>query len=400
MYRHFAFAATALMAAIALAPSAWSEPNPKKYCGPEYPIHPPANGKSYNLDHCYVVGTWSNMLKATKVVKVPAGESVSSLELIDLSAIKGGEKLQKQLAAYTDKHPVTSLLIMKEGKIFYEEYQYGRTAKDRMLGQSMTKTVIGLAGLAALSNGAVPSLDATVNDLTPNYKATSFGSAKLRNLMTMSSGVDFPVGPDLWKTSLGDAIDAAYYFGYAEGGPSLFARIKGMRAKPGTEFAYSNGDVMVFADAITSAVGKPLESYFSETVWTKIGAESEAYFLSDTAGRVCAYGGFNATARDWGRLGLLIANNGNTNGVQVISPDLMKAAVTGSKANPGYGYFTWLDKKRGAFMLKGFGGQFVIGSQKSKVVLVQTAVYLGREDYNEKKLLDLWNSAQKLLAEY
>jgi hypothetical protein len=46
-----------------------------------------------------------------------------------------------------------------------------------------------------------------------------------------------------------------------------------------------------------------------------------------------AYFCFNATLRDWGRLGLLMANDGQVNGQQIISADYLRQA-TASTWNP------------------------------------------------------------------
>jgi CubicO group peptidase (beta-lactamase class C family) len=120
-----------------------------------------------------------------------------------------------------------------------------------------------------------------------------------------------------------------------------------------------------------------------------MGAESDASWLVDAGGYELGFMGINATVRDWGRLGLLLANYGNLNGKQIIPAEWVKAATmvhsphlavgTATKFN-GYGYQTWLVDNEGKFALLGVRGQAVFVDPKTKVVVVITAVHSSPRD--------------------
>ena len=102
-------------------------------------------------------------------------------------------------------------------------------------------------------------------------------------------------------------------------------------------------------------------------------------------GTVVGAGNFNATLRDYGRLGMLLANDGKAGGNQVIPKDYLLDATDWHRqpgafqpfnATPyfGYGYQFWLfpgDKRR--FALLGVYGQSIFVDPELKLVLVLTA---------------------------
>ena len=55
---------------------------------------------------------------------------------------------------------------------------------------------------------------------------------------------------------------------------------------------------------------KPLNDVIRDVVWSKIGAEHDAYIAVDRAYMPVATGGYNATARDSARFGVLIRDKG------------------------------------------------------------------------------------------
>ena len=129
-----------------------------------------------------------------------------------------------------------------------------------------------------------------------------------------------------------------------------------------------------------------------------MGAEADASWLVDRGGYEAAFTGLNATVRDYGRLGLLLANDGAAGGRQVIPAAWVRAATTPPAAQfepgrvPGlfgYGYQTWvLPGARRQFALRGVRGQFVFVDAAAKVVMVHTAA--GEIGTPVGELVTLW----------
>lgn len=54
---------------------------------------------------------------------------------------------------YLARHPVTGLLIARDDRVLFEQYQYGRTDRDRVVSQSMVKSITGLLIGLAIADG-------------------------------------------------------------------------------------------------------------------------------------------------------------------------------------------------------------------------------------------------------
>jgi CubicO group peptidase (beta-lactamase class C family) len=121
-----------------------------------------------------------------------------------------------------------------------------------------------------------------------------------------------------------------------------------------------------------------------------MGAEADATWLLDGGGQELGYMSLNATLRDWGRFGMLLANGGAVDGKQIIPAAWVRAATTAKAPHlsfgavrrlAGYGYQTWLvHPSEPYFALLGARGQSVIVDPKSKVVVVHTAVHATETD--------------------
>ncbi len=95
-----------------------------------------------------------------------------------------------------------------------------------------------------------------------------------------------------------------------------------------------------------------------EKLWSHLGAENNAEWLTDPTGTEMAFAGLNATLRDYARFGLLYLNQGrNFQGKQLVPVSWVKASVTpdaphlmpgrdnpGSDWPMGYGFSTICEK--------------------------------------------------------
>jgi CubicO group peptidase (beta-lactamase class C family) len=140
-----------------------------------------------------------------------------------------------------------------------------------------------------------------------------------------------------------------------------------------------------------------------------MGAEADATWGIAADGLERAAGNFSATLRDWGRLAMLLANDGKQGDRQIIPRDYLieatdwhrhPAAFAPGTATPGYGYgyqfWTFPDESR-RFALMGVYGQSIFVDPASKLVLVQTAVAKrarnGREPMGQE-LNALWKALE------
>ncbi len=272
---------------------------------------------------------------------------------------------------------------MQGDTILVERYQYDRKESDRFQSFSMAKTVVGMLVGIALQEGKIKSIDQKAEEFVPQLKGHPYGETSLRHLLTMSSGVKFREDYDGKDDVAALARKTLYQQG--PGGADTVAGFTERVNPPGTKFYYSSGESEVLGLVLRAATGKTLAEYLSEKIWQPMGAEADATWLMDAGGYELGYMGINATLRDWGRLGLLLANDGAYDGKQIIPAEWVKAATTAESPHlkvgaatkfNGYGYQTWLiDANERRFALLGVRGQAVFVDPATKTVIVHTAVH-------------------------
>ena len=224
------------------------------------------------------------------------------------------------------RHPVTGLLIARGDTILFEHYQYARTDHDRLLSQSMAKTIVAMLVGIAVQEGAIRSIDQTAAEYVPALAGTEYGKTPIRALLHMASGVAFKEVYDAPGDNL--RLDQML-FGRSNPGPAQAVGVFNTReAAPDTRFHYAGVETEVLGLVLTAAVHMPVAEYLSTRVWQPMGAEAEADWGVDTTGQEVAYCCFNAVLRDWARLGLMLANDGAWNGRQIVPRQWLLDATT------------------------------------------------------------------------
>jgi CubicO group peptidase (beta-lactamase class C family) len=282
----------------------------------------------------------------------------------------------------------TGLLVLRDDLVLVERYQYGRSEEQRFASMSMAKTVLAMLVGVALQEKLIRSIDDPAQDYVPELKGHPYGETTLRHLLTMSSGVRFSEYYD-GKDDVSE-LARRTFFQEGPGGVDTVLPFR-ERARPaGQGFSYSSAESQVLGLVLRAAVKRPLADYLSEKIWQPMGAEADATWAVDAGGYETGYAGINATLRDWGRFGLLLANDGRVDDRQVIPAGWVRTATTpeaphlrvgtATKWN-GYGYQTWLvSHPRGGgdrhmFAALGVRGQAIFVDPATKVVIVHTAVY-------------------------
>jgi CubicO group peptidase (beta-lactamase class C family) len=232
------------------------------------------------------------------------------------------------------------------------------------------------------------SVDDPVEKYLPGFEGSEYGKTPLRDLLHMSSGVEFGEkrgirGEEGWSTHLDRLwIDMVLGRGPTKGTISSIVQFN----TPGTGYYYASTEVDVIGVVLHYALIQSLSEYLQEKLWKPIGAEADAAWVIDAQGFEVAHGFFNAVLRDYARLGRLLVHDGLWEGKQIIPAQYVIDATTTrpsdahlapGRATPalGYGYFIWmLPGARRQLALIGAKGQRTYVDPGSKLIMVQTAV--------------------------
>jgi len=305
---------------------------------------------------------------------------------------------RSSVTEYLSCNPVTGLLIGKDDQILFEHYQYGRTDRDRLISQSMAKSITAMLIGIAIGDGAIKSVDDAAETYVPGFKDTEYGKTPIRDLLHMSSGVEFGETKDGQRDLDRLWIDMVWGLGPTKGTINSIVQFNRRIAPPGTKYFYASIEADVLGVVLHYAVNQSASDYLREKLWEPIGAEADAAWVVDAQGFEVAHGFFNAVLRDYARLGRLLAHDGVWESRQIIPAQYIIEATTTrpsdaylapGKAMPtfGYGYFLWLlPGDRRQFALVGANGQRICVDPTSKLIMVQTAVE------NTDEVWHLWSA--------
>lgn len=307
---------------------------------------------------------------------------------------------------YLAQWPVTSLIIARDGQVYYESYRMGRASTQRMTSWSMAKSVTSLIFGIALDRGLIRSLDDAPQEYVPQLQDTLHGRIPLRHLLNMSSGADVLHERDPIRIDVPSILGGASARTVGTDLERVVREWSGVLEVPGVRFNYNELCPLTIGMVIRAVSGLSLSEFTQNHLWQPLGAEGAATWLTDSKGKEYNCVGFAARTRDWARLGQLVAQNGRMDEHQVVSEKWVNDCaswgvkdrqVTWGAARPETAYknFFWHPRKDGSWMVMvGHHGQRVIVDRLSRTVCIQTAV--SHEGAWPKELYTLFEAATQI----
>jgi CubicO group peptidase (beta-lactamase class C family) len=295
---------------------------------------------------------------------------------------------EESLAAnYTD-----GLLILHRGRRVYERYFGELGEAGQHAAMSMTKSVTGLLAEMLVVEGVLDD-SALVSTIIPELGASAFGSATVRQVMDMTTGLAFSENygdpnAEIWLYSAAaspfpKSPDYAGPDGYYE----YLATVR-PEDRHGEAFGYKTINTDALGWILSRVTGKAVTELLSERLWSRMGAEQDAYFTVDGRGTPFAGGGMSAGLRDLGRLGQLMLNGGELNGVRlfpsVVSDNIRRGGDREAFAKAGYtalkgGSYRsmwWVfHNANGAYAARGVHGQTIYVDPTAEMVIVRFASF-------------------------
>jgi len=280
-----------------------------------------------------------------------------------------------------------AVVVLQSGRIIGERYAPGVTPTTPLVGWSMTKSITNaLLGILVRKGKLDMQNPAPIAEWsTPGDPRRSITGDQL---LRMVSGIG--CGQSL-ETGFTTIFDADTQMEYDMADQSGFAANASLRAKPGSEWRYTNCNFILLSRMVRDAVGgdaKSSRKFIERELFAPLGFE-RATLEYDSAGVPLGTIHLWASARDWARFGLLYLRDGVATNGQRILPEgwvAYSARLTPQSADEyGYGAGFWTQRGNSAaarariasgmpvdsFMALGAQGQYTIVIPSQDLVIVK-----------------------------
>ena len=307
---------------------------------------------SLNSSEIYFPGsTWDSVSPESQNI-----ESKNVQTLIDL--------------AFTD-NATLGVVVIKNGHIIGEKYAAGYNMNSHGTSWSMAKSYYAALVGISIDKGEINSLDDKVENYL-EYFGDERSEITIRDLLNMSSGLDFP-SHEHEKMFFQDD-----HLGYAK---SI-----GVEKKAGLKFEYNNVNSMLIGDILYQATGKKADVLFKERILNAL--EINDYKLwKDEKGNVMTYCCVDMSARDYSKFGLLFARNGMWNNQQIISKEFVDETfqlvwdITPerfTRLKRGYSLHWWVSAYEDNFKIfntSGKFGQYTFVDRENDIIVTRVTKY-------------------------
>lgn len=260
-----------------------------------------------------------------------------------------------------------AFLVIRKGKITYERYLNGKTSSTVLPSYSVAKTMTSLVIGQLIDEGRIKESDTFVSVLPQFTSGTSFDKVTIKDLLDMNSGIgvsdNYPTGPSGWGVAIAQM--------YASTDLEWFVKHnRKMTEEPGTFPEYRSVNTQLLGLIVQKITGQRLADAFSERVWKKVGADFNATWNVDkVGGHEKAFCCFNATARDYARVGLALMS-----GEPKIASTSWKARLSNPavKLDYGWGYSAQMwHPYQGINLMLGLHGQYIYQDALHDTVIVK-----------------------------
>lgn len=266
------------------------------------------------------------------------GLATGTLDNTGLDKALLNEMMQKIVdGTYANVH---SVLIIKDGKLVFEEYfyEYNKTKLHEM--RSATKSLVSALTGIAIDKGLIKSKDEAVLSFFPEYTFKNLTDDKRRitieNLLTNQSGLDCDVSnpkSEGNETTMNNSDDWIQ-----------FTLDLPMIDVPNGRGMYCSGNPITMGRIIEKATKMALPEFAKQTLFKDIGIKNFKWNFKPDASSSETFCQVYLTPRDMAKFGLLYMNKGMWADKQVISKEWIQQSLTKHSVIQGvnYGYLWWL----------------------------------------------------------
>ena len=342
----------------------------------------------WSLSHWREIFPTANVSRGVgPVADLPRAETPAGLDDVRFTRLTGGPPMtfaESLAALYTD-----GIVVLHRGRIVYERYFGALEATRPHIAFSVTKSLFGTLAAMLVAEGALDE-DAPVSRYLPELATSGFGDATVRQVLDMTTALDYSEVYGDPRSSFVEYARAAGMLPRPAGatGPgdvySFVASIPKDDAPHGERFTYRSPNTDVVGWLVARVGGQRPEAVLENRLWSRLGAEGDAFMTLDGAGNATAAGGFNARLRDLARFGEMMRLGGRLDGRQVVPAAVVERirqggdrsafAAAGFDTLRGWSYRDqwWISHDdHGTFMARGIHGQAIYVDPRAEMVIAR-----------------------------
>jgi 6-aminohexanoate-oligomer exohydrolase len=305
------------------------------------------------------------------------------LELLPGPAVTRSDLDDFLARTYTD-----GVIVLKGTQVLLERYFNNMTPQTRHLLMSVSKSLCSAVFGQYVERGAI-DVTALVPTYVPELAASGYGDATVQQVLDMTASIAYdetyehPTSEvtthervNLWRPPLAGDPPTTYDF--------LAALGKGSLEHDGT-FQYCSANTDVLAWILEKVSGRRYAQLLTEDLWSRLGAEADAFVTVDSVGFPAASGGVCVTVRDLARFGRLMLSGGiGPDGAAVVptawvadvrgggDPALAVESMAEAHDNGSYRDQFWVTgDEHGCFYGIGIYGQYVWMNPQTDVVIAK-----------------------------
>jgi hypothetical protein len=247
------------------------------------------------------------------------------------------EKLNETVNSTFGKNKSRAVVVIYKDQIIAEKYGDGFSKDSRILGWSMTKSIMSTVfGVLQHQNKI------NIQDKAPikSWQKDARKNITIHNLLQMNSGLE-------WDENYDEISDATKML-FLERDMTKMQEEKSLTGTTNASWNYASGTTNLLSGILRKQF--PTHQAYLDFWYTdfidKIGMNSMVV-ESDLAGNYVASSYAWATARDWAKFGLLYLHNGNWNGEELFNKKWVDYITTPTPTSNGtYGAQFWLNAEK------------------------------------------------------
>ena len=290
------------------------------------------------------------------------------------------KKIKKIMDLSFSDSSTQGVVVIKNGIIIGEKYAEGYTLNSHGTSWSMAKSYYAALVGISIQRGEIGSLDDPASNYLEYYKDER-SKITIRDLLNMSSGLDFPSHEHEKMFFQKSHLD--------------YAKNVGVEKEAGLKFEYNNVNSMIIGDILYVVTGIKADKLLVERILDPIGA-SNYKLWKDEMGAVLTYCCVDMTPRDYSKIGLLFARNGNWEGSQIIPEGFINETFQTVWETPSrfsdykryYSLHWWVSKyddESKIFNTSGKFGQYTFVDRDNDVVVTRITKYSEKDNGDIQK---------------